>query len=221
LLLFSVALWLLWEKNKNTIFGQLHGNVSSLATVMMELFFSFVALSLLCCLPIFLLDSLAEYYFHMKNLKMDKNEVKREYKEQEGNPEIKQHRRQSHMELLSEQIKFDIKQSSFVLANPTHIAIGVYFNPGISPVPLVSVLETNHRARAVIAYARQCGIPVVRDIPLARGLFKFVHRYSMIPLSHVDGIFRILTWLLEVETNAMHSADSTGISSSDPSRTPP
>jgi type III secretion protein U len=212
LLMFAVAFWVLWANNKTIIFAQLHGQVTSLASVMASLFMSFMAISMLCCLPVFVLDSLAEFYLHIKNLKMDKHEVKREYKEQEGNPEFKQHRREVHMELLSEQVKSDVKQSNFILANPTHIALGVYFRPELCPAPMISLIETDARARAVIAYAEKCGVPVVRDIPLARSLYKAVSRYSLVPFEYFHGILSILEWLHNVETFA-HLEETTPDSS--------
>jgi type III secretion YscU/HrpY family protein len=199
LLVACAAIAVFWLRNKRLIFSQLHGQVSDMVWVLPQLFWSLVTISLGCGLLFYLLDALAEYFLHIKNLKMDKHEVKREYKEQEGSPEIKQRRRELQMELLSEQVKSDVASSNFLLANPTHIAIGVYFNLDLSPAPFVSVLETNQRALAVIAYAEQCGVPVVRDIPLARGLYKVVTRYSFIPVSMVDGIYRILEWLYQVE----------------------
>ena len=130
---------------------------------------------------------------------MDKEEVKREFKEQEGNPEVKSHRRQMHMEILSEQIKSDIENSRMVLANPTHIAIGIYFRPEIAPLPFVSVVETNQRALAVRAYAEKVGVPVVRDVRLARRIYQRHRRYTFINVEEIDEVLRILIWLEQVE----------------------
>lgn len=213
LVVSCVAIAVFWHQNKVKIFSSLHRDIATLINVLPGLFWSLVSISLGCSLLFYILDALAEYFLHIKNLKMDKHEVKQEYKEQEGNPEIKQHRRQMHMELLSEQVKSDVAGSSFILANPTHIAIGVYFNPEMSPAPFVSVLETNQRAIAVIAHAEKCGVPVVRDIPLARSLFKIVRRYSFIPVEMVDGIYRVLEWLLQVEMAGYEDYRSAAVSS--------
>jgi type III secretion protein U len=131
---------------------------------------------------------------------MEKHEVKQEYKEQEGSPEVKHRRKEVHQEILSGQVQGSIDKSDFILANPTHIAIGVYTNTQISPLPFVSVLAKNQVALAVIAYAEKHGIPVVRDIPLARYTFKNIKRvYTLFPPKSVEPILRILQWLKEVE----------------------
>lgn len=196
------ALMLFWRQHGRRIVGLSSGTLDQAARQMVDLFRSLVCLTIGCLLLFLVLDALIEYFLFIKGLKMDKTEVRREYKEQEGNPEIKQQRRQLQLELLSEQVQADIAGSNFMLANPTHIAIGIYLNPAISPAPFVSVLETGQRAQAALAYAQHCGVPVVRDVPLARRLFGTVRRYTLIPLEEVDGIYRVLEWLDQVERAA-------------------
>ncbi|MGK2888119.1 MAG: EscU/YscU/HrcU family type III secretion system export apparatus switch protein [Candidatus Malihini olakiniferum] len=70
-----------------------------------EPFGALVYLCLSCALLVFVLDALAEYFLHIRDLKMDKQEVKREFKEQDGDPEIKSQRKELHTELLSEKNK--------------------------------------------------------------------------------------------------------------------
>ena len=72
---------------------------------------------------------------------------------------MKQEQRRLGHELLSGEMMGNVEQSTFVLANPTHIAIGVYINAAIAPLPFVSVMETNERALAVIEHAKKMNIP--------------------------------------------------------------
>jgi type III secretion protein U len=130
---------------------------------------------------------------------MDKDAVKREHKEQEGSPEVKGKRRDLHQELLSEQIKSDIRSSRVIVANPTHIAVGIYFRPEITVMPFISLMETNQRALAVRKYAAKVGVPVVTDIALARRIFKTHQRYSFVKLDELEQVLRLLVWLEEVE----------------------
>jgi len=152
-----------------------------------------------CVLLIVVLDALSEYWLFMKDQMMDKDAVKREHKEQDGNPEIKGRRRDLHRELLSEQIKSDVRSSRMIIANPTHIAIGVYFRPEITVLPFISLMETNQRALAVRAYAKEVGVPVINDIALARRIFKTHQRYSFLQVQEVEEVLRLLIWLEQVE----------------------
>lgn len=164
---------------------------------------SIILLCLLSFALIIVLDGLADYFLYIKEMKMDKHEVKEEHKEQQGNPEVKGRRKELHQELLSGQEKMDIEQSNFILANPTHIAIGIYINPNVAQLPFVSLLARGEKALAIIKYAEGHGTPVVRDILVARRLFKIAQKYSFIPMEMIDPIYRILVWLQEVELTHM------------------
>lgn len=196
---FVVAGNLFWNSNKQLLLSQVHGSPHQLILVWGRLFHSLIVLCLSCIVLVVVLDALAEFFLHIKDNKMDKQEVKREHKEQEGNPQMKSKRKQLHSELLSEQVKSDIKNSKVIVANPTHIAVGLYLNLDVVPLPFISVLETNHRALAVRAYAKKVGVPVIENIRLARLIFKTHKRYSFVSMEAIDDVLRLLVWLEDVE----------------------
>lgn len=196
---FAVAIVITWKNNKLLLLSQVYSNAANIAYIWRELLLSLVLTCLACLIIVAVLDAIVDYFLHIKELKMDKQEIKREMKEQDGNPEIKWRRRQLHMEILSEQTKSDVRSSQLIIANPTHIAIGIYFKPEVVPAPFISVMESNQRALAVRKYAEKVGVPVVRDIALARKIFKTHRLYSFVRLEELDEVLRLLTWLKEVE----------------------
>jgi type III secretion protein U len=155
--------------------------------------------TLLPFLIIMAFDALVDFYLYIKDLMMTKQEIKQEYKNNEGDQHIKSARKQLHRELLSEQTKANILTSKMVLANPTHIALGIYFNPTAIGLPFISVVEKNSRAVAVIAFAEKNNIPVIRNISLARRIFKTAKIYTFIDSNSMDEIMRLLTWLEQME----------------------
>lgn len=199
LISFGCSLLLVWKLHRNLLFSQVNASIQSIIDVVQRLIIDLVLISLSCAFLIFILDAFAEFFLYLKDLKMDKQEVKREHKEQEGSPEIKGKRRELHRDLLSEQEKFDIEQSRLIIANPTHIAIGIYFNPEITPIPFISIKEKNERALVVRRYAEKVGVPVIVDVSLARRIYKTHKRYSMVSLEDVHQVLRLLVWLEEVE----------------------
>ncbi|MFV9997370.1 MAG: EscU/YscU/HrcU family type III secretion system export apparatus switch protein [Arsenophonus endosymbiont of Dermacentor nuttalli] len=199
ILIFFIVSYIYWDNNKKVIFTQIYLNVEDILLVWKELVSDFIIILLLSSIVVLILDSLAEYFIHIKDLKMDKNEVKREHKEQEGNPEVKSKRKQLHVEILSEQVKRDIKNSKFMITNPTHIIIGIYLNPKIVAIPLVSVLEKNQRALAARAYAEKEGVPVIENVALARRIYNTHQLYSFISLEEIGEIIKILNWLQKLE----------------------
>lgn len=150
-------------------------------------------------------DFIVEYFLHFKDLKMDKHEVKQERKESDGNPQIKSARRRAHQEILSGEDMAAVRNSEVVMANPTHIAMAIYFNPEVASLPFIALRCTNMKAKAAIAYAEKIGVPVVRNIPLTRRLYRTYSQYSFISLNDdvLIDVMDILIWLRQVEAAGM------------------
>ncbi|HDL6960573.1 TPA: EscU/YscU/HrcU family type III secretion system export apparatus switch protein [Yersinia enterocolitica] len=199
LVFFTAASYVFWNGNKKIFFIGLDGDVSSLLYTWGQLLLLLVLHCLGSLIIVLIFDYIAEYFLFMKDMKMDKEEVKREFKEQEGDPELKFRRKELHREILSEQLKSDISNSRLIIANPTHIAIGIFFKPNLSPIPLIAVRETNQVALAVRAYAEEIGVPVIRDIKLARRIYTTHRRYDYVCLEEIDAVLRLLIWLEDVD----------------------
>lgn len=196
---FMLATWLFWTDNRQMFFIPLYADLHILIIVWVKIFFKLIIYCLVSLFGILILDVIAEYFLFMKDMKMEKEEVKREYKDQEGNPEVKSKRKEMHRELLSEQMMSDVNNSKLIVANPTHIAIGIYFKPEISPIPVVSIRETNQMALAVRDYAKKRGIPVIRDVKLARRLYATHKQYDYVSFDEIEKVFELLVWLEQVE----------------------
>lgn len=227
LLFITLAAIGFWEKKKSVFFSTLNGDLSSLFQTWGGLLFQLFVYVLSSFVIILVLDLLAEYFIFMKDMKMDKEEVKREYKEQEGDPAVRSKRKEMHREILSEQMKSDISNSRLIIANPTHIAIGIYFKPDISPIPVISVKAANAQALAVRKYAEKINIPVVRDIKLARRIYATHKLYDYVCLEEIDAILELLFWLEDVENASVNQLAQSGIDnteseepSTDPCREP-
>lgn len=199
MVLFSLSVMLFWNHHRQLLFVTVDQNIEYLFPIWGRLFFKLVMYCLSGMMFIIVLDLLAEHFLFMKDMKMDKEEVKREYKEMEGDPMVKSRRREIHQEILSEQLESDIDNSRLIIANPTHVAIGIYFRPDISPIPIISVRESNNVALAVRRYAEQHKIPVIRDVVLARKLYHTHKRYDFVSLQDIEKILALLFWLEDVE----------------------
>ncbi len=183
------------------------GNISQLISAWSLFTLKTVLAFLAWSVFVLIADFIAEYFLHFKDLKMDKHEVKQEHKETDGNPQIKSARRRAHMEILSGEERAAIRNSEVILANPTHIAIGIYFNPEVAMLPFIALRCTNMKARAAIAYAELTGVPVIRYVSLTRKLFRDYKQYSFISINDeaLMEVINILIWLRQVE-NAEVSA---------------
>ncbi len=144
----------------------------------------------------------ADYAFqkhqHIKGLKMSKEEVKREYKESEGDPHIKSKRKQLAHELLMSDEVGAVKNSSVVVTNPDHFAVALRYVEGETPLPMVVAKGQNLNAERIIAIARQAGVPVMRDVQLARSLSEQVDLDRYVPSDLLEPVAEVLRFVREL-----------------------
>ena len=131
-----------------------------------------------------------------KQMMMTKDEVKREYKEMEGSAEIKQAQRQFRDEILNGPDPVAAtKQSTVVVTNPTHIAVGIRYEPEEAPLPKVTVTGADRMAAIIRRVAMEEGIPIMENVPLARKLFAEVKPEAYIPVHLVEPVAQVLKWV--------------------------
>ncbi|MBI4196940.1 MAG: EscU/YscU/HrcU family type III secretion system export apparatus switch protein, partial [Deltaproteobacteria bacterium] len=118
------------------------------------------------------LDLMMQRREYIKNLKMTKEEVKREYKEDEGDPLIRSQRRQLHMEMAMGDVRQQVKNADVVITNPTHLAIAVKYQKEEMVAPQVVAKGQRIFAEFIKELAEEYEIPIVRNIPLAWSLIE-------------------------------------------------
>jgi len=131
---------------------------------------------------------------------MTKDEVKREYKEMEGSAEVKQAQRQFRNEIMNgpDPVK-TAKQSSVVVTNPTHLAVGIRYKAEESPLPRICAMGSDDTAKIIRETALAEGIPVMEDKPLARALYAKGKIDDFIPDSLIEPVAEVLKWAKQVQ----------------------
>jgi len=131
-------------------------------------------------------------WHHTKELMMSKDEVMREYKEMEGDPHIKSHRKALAQEIaMGEGVQRSAK-ASVVVTNPTHIAIALYYEEGDTPLPVVLAKGENLVAARMVAEAERAGVPVMQNVPLARALLETAPVDQYVPSELLEPVAEIL-----------------------------
>ncbi len=106
----------------------------------------------------------------MKGLMMSRDEVKQEHKDSEGDPHVKAKRKRMAKEIAGGTAKRGVKHATAVVVNPTHIAVCVRYDADECEAPTITEKGVGERALRIRYQAQKLGVPVVRDIPLARTL---------------------------------------------------
>jgi flagellar biosynthesis protein FlhB len=143
----------------------------------------------------FVLIAAADYFFQWrrwkKGLMMTREEVRREYKEQEGDPLIKGQRRALHQELASTAIEAEVRMADAVVVNPTHLAVALRYDRERMAAPRVTAKGGGELAQKIRRIARRHDVPLVRDVPLAQALFA-VDAGRYIPRELYEGVAEVL-----------------------------
>lgn len=109
----------------------------------------------------------------MKRLRMGKDEVKREHKESEGDPQTKAARERARHEMLAAATVGNVRHATVVVVNPTHVACALRYDEAEGDAaPVVVASGEGDLAQRIIRAAHDYGVPVVRDVPLARALIE-------------------------------------------------
>lgn len=131
-------------------------------------------------------------YQHIKGLMMSKDEIKQEYKEAEGDQQIKHQRKHLHQEMLQEGAVNATRSASALITNPTHLAIAILYDKDKTPLPLVVAKGEGALAERMMAAARQAGVPILQNIPLAHSLMDTAHLNQYIPSELIEPVAEVL-----------------------------
>lgn len=124
-------------------------------------------------LAVAIADVLYQRWRLAKELRMTKEEVKREHKESEGDPHAKGERERVRREIAQHDTAESVRRASVVVVNPTHVAVALRFDEEESAgAPEVVAKGMEEQAMYIRRLAEEAGVPIVRDVPLARGLFE-------------------------------------------------
>lgn len=115
-------------------------------------------------------DVLAVRHSWLKRLRMSKDDIKREHRQAEGDPEVKAARQRAHREALAGAMLNAVKEATVVIVNPTHLATALRYDDAEDAAPKVVSQGAGDFAQKIIEAAHAYGVPVVRDVPVAQAL---------------------------------------------------
>ena len=160
------------------------GNIILNAGLKVGVFFLFVAV----------LDLFYQRYNHKKELKMSKDEVKREYKDAEGDPQFKARRQEVAQEISQGSMLEDVKTADAVVINPEHLAAAIKYDREKMSAPRVVAKGSRVMAEKIKQIAKEHGVPILRNVPLAQALIE-LELGENIPEDLYDAVAEVLNWV--------------------------
>jgi len=142
-----------------------------------------------------LIDFAYQKYTYKKSLRMSKQEIKDEYKQTEGNPEVKAKIRQIQREMAKKRMISEIPKADVVITNPTHYAVAIRYDKTKDEAPRVVAKGVDHLALKIKEIAREHDVMIVENPPLARELYKSVDVGEIIPPKLYKAVAEVLAFV--------------------------
>lgn len=136
-----------------------------------------------------------QWWQHEKGMKMTKQEIRQELKESEGDQVTKVRRRTMARQMARRRMIMAVSEADVVVTNPTHIAVALKYDPGVSDAPVVLAMGERKLAERIKERAREHGIPLVENKPLARALLATARVGHPIPVELFVAVAEILAWV--------------------------
>jgi flagellar biosynthetic protein FlhB len=158
------------------------------------------------------IDYLVEWQSRESRLKMSRQDLRDEYKETQGSPQIRSRIRGLQRQMRRRRVKADVAKAAVVLTNPTHYAVALGFDFSTMDAPRVAAKGRNLLAEEIKAEARWAGVPILENPPLARSLYRSVEVGQSIPVDLYAAVAAILAYLYRqrVEAEMRARARTTG-----------
>lgn len=150
--------------------------------------------------------ALGDYYYQrfdfIKRMRMTKQEVKDEYKQTEGDPQIKGWLRKRQREIVLNRIRQEVPRATVVVTNPIHYAVGLKYEEGVTGAPLLVAKGAGDTAKRLKDIAVDYKVPVIENPPLARTLFQQVDIGKEIPAELYQSVAEVLAMVLRLKKNS-------------------
>lgn len=205
-LLTLAAGWLIWLE----LPGFLNLTMASPWTAALAVGYAILKLSIVLS-TILIILGVADYAFqrwkHTQEIKMSKEEVRREMKEMDGDPLIRRRRRDAHQKLIEARDISKVASSAFVLTNPTHYAVAFQYDPPNVSVPTVVAKGADETAFRMREIAAENDIPIIERPELARQVYRTLKVGQSIPADLYDVFIEILKYVYTITGKTIDTSD--------------
>lgn len=162
---------------------------------------------LICIMLVFVAaaDFLFQWWQFEKKLKMSKQEVKEEFKQMEGDPQIKSKIKQRQQQMATQRMMQDVPKADVVVRNPTHFAVALKYDQDKNTAPQVLAKGKDLMALRIVKIAEENGVMTIEDPPLARSLYSMVDIGREIPAELYNAVAEVLTVVYREKHKTLHA----------------
>ncbi len=195
----AYATYMIFKTYQNEILGAVEVSLSGIIRIYSHLTFLIILSATVMMLLVALIDYLYQRFEYMKSLRMTRQEIKEEYKQTEGNPEVKAKLRQIRQERARRRMIAAVPKADVVIRNPTHYAVALKYEQGSMKAPRVLALGIDIIALNIIKIAEKSGVEVVTNRNLARALYETSEIDEEIPIEHYKAVAEIIAYVYKLK----------------------
>lgn len=144
------------------------------------------------------LDFFYQWWDYEKQMRMTKQEIKEEYKQTEGDPQIKGKIKELQRRAAQQRMMQQVPKADVIVRNPEHVAVALRYKPYVDEAPLVLAKGLDALALRIVAVAEAHNITVVENVPLARSLYAKAELYQAIPPDLYEDVAEIMVYLYKL-----------------------
>ena len=143
-------------------------------------------------------DFLYQWWDHERKMKMSKQEIKEEYKQTEGDPQVKGKIKEIQRKMAQARMMQQVPQADVIIRNPTHYAVALAYKPGKDIAPKVLAKGQDELAMRIVQKAEECEIPTIENVPLAHALYDTAELYQEIPPALYGPVAEVLVYVFKL-----------------------
>jgi flagellar biosynthetic protein FlhB len=196
LVMVTIGVWKAGVSDLLTTPRTLGKTIEMTGTTLHTLLMRIVMLSVL----IGIADAVVSKRRHLKTARMTKQEVKDEFKQNEGNPHAKSAMRSRAIKLSRSRMIAAVAKADAVLVNPTHLALAIKYEQG-SPAPIILAKGAGVTAEKIRDEAKKHGVPIIENKPLVRAMYRKVEVGDMIPAAFYRAVAEVLALVYRTRRN--------------------
>lgn len=198
LAIVGVAIWTQLWPERGMLEAILTQSPQAVVSDMNHLLFKVLVAALAALLVIAVVDYAFQYMRYMRRNRMSRQEVKEEFRQNEGDPAIKARIRQIRQERAKKRMIAEVPKATVVITNPTHFAVALKYESGKTVAPICVAKGIDQLALRIRQVAEENRVPVIENPPLARALHASVEIDEAIPPEHYKAVAQVIGYVMRL-----------------------
>ena len=191
----ALIAYVVWP-DRDALIAALFVDPASMLATARDMSIKMIAAAIAAMIIVAALDYAWQRHSWMKRQRMSMKEIKDEMKETDGDPQIKARIRQIRHERAQRRMMAAVPDATVVVMNPTHFAVALQYEEGQAGAPVCVAKGQDALALKIRDVAKEAGVPVVQNPPLARALFASVDIDEEIPVDHYEAVAKLIGFVL-------------------------